>query len=85
MRRAAVRAGALGVVRGGGRLGRAPPGGPGHAGDRRPRSPSLERRTLGKWRCALSAYKGTDQTSNKQLLMDAIALPIFTYGRRGHP
>ena len=43
-------------------------------------SPSLERRTLGKWRCALSAYKGTDQTSNKQLLMDAIALPIFTYG-----
>jgi len=35
---------------------------------------------LGKWRCALSAYKGTDQTSNKQLLMDAIALPIFTYG-----
>ena len=35
---------------------------------------------MGKWRCALSAYKGTDQTSNKQLLMDAIALPIFTYG-----
>ena len=28
----------------------------------------------------ISAYKGTDQTSNKQLLMDAIALPIFTYG-----
>ncbi len=58
---------------GGCRLGRS-------SGDRRPRSPSLERRTLGKWRCALSAYKGTDQTSNKQLLMDAIALPIFTYG-----
>ena len=35
---------------------------------------------MGKWRCALSAYKGTDQTSNKQLLMDAIALPIFTFG-----
>ena len=32
------------------------------------------------WRRALSAYKGTDPTSDKQLLMDAIALPIFTYG-----
>ena len=41
---------------------------------------ALNRWTLGKWRCALSAYKGTDPTSNKQLLMDAIALPIFTFG-----
>ena len=32
------------------------------------------------WRRALSAYKGTDPTSDKQLLVDALVLPIFTYG-----
>ena len=28
----------------------------------------------------ISAYKGTDPTSDKQLLVDALVLPIFTYG-----
>ena len=28
----------------------------------------------------ISAYKGTDPTSDKQLLVDALVLPIFTNG-----
>ena len=86
MRRAAVRAGAAGPRarrRTGRRPARARAAGRTRARWRLAAAFPLTRAAAGleeMWRRALSAYKGTDQTSNKQLLMDAIALPIFTYG-----
>ena len=85
MRRAAVRAGAAGP-RARRRTGRRPARARA-AGRTRARwrsaAASLTRAAAGleeMWRRALSAYKGTDPTSDKQLLVDAIALPIFTDG-----